>query len=133
MAFQGVPEVPNLWVFLLTKAASASFDWGLLGAFTGCGFGTILAVTDRKRIVEDLPLWRMGLLGGIAGALFLCTYFVLRGGLSFPLDPPAILGAVATASVIGAGITTFMVALAKKASRQIGSMDEGPPLLDRKM
>lgn len=38
MALQGVPDVPNLWSLILSRAVSAAVDWSLLGAFTGTGF-----------------------------------------------------------------------------------------------
>jgi hypothetical protein len=117
MALQGVPDVPNLWSPILSGAVSAAVDWSLLGAFTGIGFGTMLALTDGRRTLDQLPQWRMGLFGGIAGALFLGAYVLVQGEWRLALGP-SFFAAVGVASALGAGLTTSIVALAKRARRQ---------------
>ena len=55
--------------------------------------------------------------GGIAGALFLGAYVLVRGEWRLALDP-SFFAAVGVASALGAGLTTSMVTLAKRARRQ---------------
>jgi len=126
MAIQGAPDVPSLGSFILASAASAAADWALLGGFTGMAFGTLLAVTDRKRTLEQLPTWRMGLLGAIGGAAFLGVYVLLQGPPRPVLDM-ALFAAVGVASALGACLTTSMVALAKRARRREIASREGLP------
>jgi len=112
-------EVPpfgwGYWRYALFDAIPyAAKDWALLGGFTGGSFGTLLLATREKRCPEELPALRVGAFGGLAGATFLPVQSALVGYPTWVGYPEGFMPLVVT-GFLGAGLTTFMVSLAKRA------------------
>jgi hypothetical protein len=90
--------------------------WGFFGATSGLAFGTLLVALGRAQSVDEMPLWRAGALGLVAGAVFPCLGIGLIAALGGAL--PSI---GQTASIIGffAGIGGLsgvgVIAVAKRA------------------
>lgn len=123
--------------FLVGRVATLATPWGLLGAFAGTGFGALLAATDAKRSLDELPLWRMGLFGAFFGTLFMPLFVFVRFGtgpfLNAPLHmlPSYMLPSMGIFGVGGAILSTSMVAMAKKAHRaELAAVEEVAALLN---
>lgn len=114
----------------LAELAVVAIPWSLLGASIGTGFGALVAVTDAKRSLEELPLWRMGLFGALAGAMFLPAYVLLREGMG-PLLDLGMLPFMGVFGAFGAILSSSMVSLAKDAHRdELSAADEVVALLE---
>ena len=108
-----------VWAMVLGNA----MGFGMIGAFTASGFGVILALTDARRSLDELPLWRMGLFGALAAAAFPPLFVIGTAGWSDYLAAAEYL--VPTSlwlGALGGGGTMTLVAIAKRAGR-----DELPP------
>lgn len=104
--------------FLGRMALGNATGFMLIGASTGAGFATLLAAFDPGRSIEDLPLWRMGLLGALVGAAFPPIYVIVTMGLPVYLaSAPTFLPVMGVLGGVGAAFTTSVVAIAKRASR----------------
>jgi len=105
---------------------------GLSGAACGIGFGTLLIALESKKTLEDLPLWRMGLLGAAAGALVPTVYMLATSGLfHFVNAPQIVVSVVGYGAALGGLLSSTMVGLAKRAQQaQLASPDEAVGLLD---
>jgi hypothetical protein len=104
--------------FLLDMAWGNALGFAQVGAFTTAGFGVLVAAIDSRRSLVDLPLWRMGLFGALAGAVFPPLIVVWRIGLAAYLDAAVTLLPVSVAiGLIGGLATASMVAVAKRADR----------------
>ena len=107
----------------------------LVGAFTGLiaggAFAVILSITERRRRLEDLSLWRMALWGGLGGFL-VAAAFSGSGGLIWDF--------VATMAFLGAVSSAGTVAVARRGDPKLieGDEDAGlslegedsPPMLE---
>ena len=102
------------WAYVMREFAEVAIPWSLLGASIGTGFGALVAVTDAKRSLEELPLWRMGLFGALAGAMFLPAYVLLREGMG-PLLDLGMLPFMGVFGAFGAILSSSMVELAQNA------------------
>ncbi len=116
------------WAYVMREFAEVAVPWSLLGASVGTGFGALVAVADGKRSLEELPLWRMGLFGALAGAMFLPAY------VFFGMGPPPDLGMIpfiGVFSAFGAMLSSSMVSLAKDAPRdELSATDDVVGLLE---
>ncbi len=116
------------WAYVMREFAEVAIPWSLLGASVGTGFGALVAVADGKRSLEELPLWRMGLFGALAGAMFLPAY------VFFGMGPPPDLGMIPFIGVFGAFgamLSSSMVSLAKDAPRdELSATDDVVGLLE---
>lgn len=83
----------------------------LLGFMMGCGFGGLLAFTERSRSLGDLALWRVALWGAIGGFLGAGVFGLYIGDL-----PP--LGIWSGLTGLSAAFASGQVALAKRGERQ---------------
>jgi hypothetical protein len=105
---------PQYWLHLFGRLPGVARDWAMMGGFTGSSFGALLLATREKRRIEDLPLLQMGALGALGGSLFLVVYSALQGNLWWLYDNYL---PVAATGLVGAGLTTGMVTLAKLEER----------------
>jgi hypothetical protein len=85
----------------------AATIFGILGLFSGIGFATVLSVAERRRTIEELPLWRVALWGFIGAAAI-----------------PLLMGADGTmwpvAGILGATFAAVSVAAARRgAAREV--------------
>jgi len=105
--------------FLLDMAWGNALGFAQIGAFTTAGFGVLVAAMDSKRSLVDLPLWRMGLFGALAGAVFPPLIVVWRIGLAAYLEAAlSLLPVSIVIGLVGGLATASMVAAAKRADRQ---------------
>ncbi len=88
--------------------------WGGFGAFAASGFGVILGVMGARGSLDDLPLWKAGLMGAVAGASFPFALFALATGGLLNLAFPALLSVVGLCSGLGAMLSFGMVAIARR-------------------
>jgi hypothetical protein len=99
--------------FVTALALTGAF----VGFVAGSSFGTILSLTEGGRGLADLSLKRVALWGGLGGALVACaTNLIGGGGLVWDF--------VVTLTVLGAGLSSGSVAMAKRAHRKELSMGE---------
>ena len=68
----GLLRDPELWQilsenagYLVTSALWYGFRWAIPAALIGTTFGGILSLSDGKRRLSDLRLWKMGLMGAV--------------------------------------------------------------------
>ena len=113
-------EVPlfgsRYWGFALLSALPYSAGgWALLGGLTGGSFGTLLLVTREKRSLEEFSTLKVGAFGGLAGAMFWPVHNTLMGYSAWLIYPESFVP-LAVTGLLGAGLTTGMVTLAKHAS-----------------
>ncbi len=108
----------GFWSYVADRVLGAAIIWGMVGVFTGSGFGTLLAVMDSRRSLDELPLWRMALFGAIAGAAFEPVYVLVRFGvgplLASPLQMLPYMGIFGT---LGAMLTSSLVVMAQRVHR----------------
>jgi predicted Na+-dependent transporter len=97
-----------------------------LGLLTGAGFGTLLAAMESKKSLEQLPIWRMGLYGFLAGAALMPIGVYLKYGLEIFWEiAPEILGGMGLLGALGGGLGAAMVTLAKKSHEaELAAIDE---------
>ena len=106
------------WSFLLARAAASATFLALPAAFATASFGLLLGVTDGRRSLLDLPLWRMALLGALGGSLFVPVYVLARVGLSaFAPFPVAALPTIGIFAGLGGVLAASLTAIAKRAHR----------------
>lgn len=97
-------------------------SWGLSGFLAGAGFGTLLTIMERRRTLEELSLWRVGVWGALGGltvsalVLFAVVYLVIGAESFLPMfGSGAILLELVKAGAFGAGSAVGTTALAKSA------------------
>lgn len=98
-------------------------NFGALGFVAGgmcaVGFGGLLATLDRRTSLADLPLWRMALFGAFVGAALPALFLLSTSGTAhFVTVPGLVASIVATGGVLGAGLATTLVGVAKRAHRR---------------
>jgi hypothetical protein len=86
------------------------------GFIAGSAFGMVLSAFERKKRLEDLSVKRIGLMGGIVGAL---GALALVATFGIPLWLP-----VTVLTVAGAGFSSGTVALAKRSDTKLIEGDE---------
>ena len=92
-----------------------------IGFVAGSGFGAILSLTEGRRGLEDLSLKRVALWGGLGGALVACATNLLGGG-------GLVWDFVVSVALLGAGLSSGSVAIAKRAHRkELNAGDDEPP------
>ena len=120
----GFPTGIEHWGVLLRGALVNAATWSGLGAFTGIGFGALMAVTDGKRSLEELSQWKMGLLGAVAGGLFLPLREIYENVLTVA-ELAQLLPSIGILGAFGAALGSSMVALAKRAHRvEVAAVEE---------
>jgi hypothetical protein len=82
-----------------------------MGFVVGGASGIIISLSERHKGLEDLSLKRVALWGGLAGALAACATNLLGGG-------GIIWGFVVTLTLLGSGLSSGSVAIAKRAHRK---------------
>jgi hypothetical protein len=92
-----------------------------IGFVVGGGFGMILSLSERHKGLEDLSLKRVALWGGLGGALVACATNLLGGG-------GLVWDFVATVTLLGAGLSSGSVAIAKRAYRKELAEGDDEPL-----
>lgn len=100
--------------------------FGALGFLAGIVFSGVLALAEGRRSFEQMSLGRFAAWGAVGGAAF-ASVFGLAAGLTGEL-----IGLVPIFALAGAGSAAGTLALARKATGQIGGRaDEPPALQDR--
>jgi len=108
----------GFWSHVADRVLGAATLWGIVGVFTGTGFGALLVAMDSKRSLDELPLWRMGLFGAVAGAAFMPVYVLVRFGVGPLLDAPLLLlPYMGVFGTLGAMFTSSLVVMAQRAHR----------------
>jgi hypothetical protein len=92
-----------------------------IGVVVGGGFGIVLSLMEHRKGLEDLSLKRVALWGGLGGALVACATNLLGGG-------GLVWGFVVTLTVLGAGLGSGSVAIAKRIHRKELTEGEAEPL-----
>ena len=106
------------WSIVLQRIVGAATYFALPAAFATTSFGVLLGVTDGRRSLTDLPLWRMALLGAVGGGLFVPAYILVRVGLSaFAPFPTTILPLMGLFAGLGGALSVSLTAVAKRAHR----------------
>jgi hypothetical protein len=105
---------------------------GLSGAACGIGFGALLVTVESGRTLENLPLWRMSLLGAAAGALVPTVFMLATSGLfHFVNAPQIVISVVGYGAILGGLLSSTMVSLAKRAQQaELARTDEVAGLLE---
>jgi hypothetical protein len=96
-----------------------------IGVIVGGGFGVVLSLMEHRKGLENLSLKRVALWGGLGGALVACATNLFGGG-------GLVWDFVATLTVLGAGLGSGSVAIAKRAHRKelTEGADEPLPALE---
>ena len=113
------PEVTN-WFFLRDILLVHATEWAVRGAFTAAAFGSVLTLIDSKWSLDELPMWRMGLYGAMAGGFLWAGILLVRAAttpLIFLEAAGNTLGVLGVFGAMGATLSTSLVLLAKKAAR----------------
>lgn len=97
---------------------------GGVGAFVGGAFGTMLALAPRRDL-DELSLTSSAAMGGLAGAVFPVVAAVFTGGWLVPLVPAQIGLLSGVFGVLGAGLATGLVAVAKDADPILEGRPDG--------
>jgi hypothetical protein len=93
-----------------------------IGFLMGGAYGSILALAERNRRLEDLPLWRVGLWGALGS-------FVVIWGVSIVLGSFPGFAMWSAMTGLSGAFAAGQVALAKLGERQLGK-GEDPFLLE---
>jgi len=96
---------------------------GFMGFIAGSAFAVILSISERKRGLADLSLWRMALWGGLGGALVAASVNIIGGSGGLIWD------FLASMALIGAALSTGTVALAKRSGDAKLIEEEEDPML----
>jgi len=89
---------------------------GVFGASAGLAFGSLLAVLSGSRDVDEIPLWRAGLLGIAAGAVFPIVLLGLFGTVGGGLPSvQSMLKGIGFFAGVGGIAGTSLIAVAKRA------------------
>ena len=108
----------GFWSYVADRVLGAASLWGIVGVFTGTGFGTLLVAMDSKRSLDELPLWRMAIFGAVAGAAFMPAYVLVRFGVGPLLQAPLLmLPSMGVFGTLGAMFTSSLVVMAQRAHR----------------
>ena len=83
---------------------------GFMGLIAGSAFGVILSITERRRRLDELSLWRMALWGGLGGLLVAGSLNLLAGSGGL------IWSFVATMAFSGAVSSAGTVAIARRGA-----------------
>lgn len=107
-AFSGILALkgfPSEYILGLIPAGAS------LGFACGSVFAGVLIVTERRRKVEELSLWRVALWGAIGGSLAV--------GAANLLFAVSLLGpTIVTVALLSSGLASGTVAVAKKGNEQ---------------
>ena len=119
---------PEYVRFLFRMALGNAMGFMMIGAFTTTGFAALLAAADSKRSLDELPLWRMGLFGGLVAAAFPAVFMIARFGISAYVDAAlSLVPVMAALGLAGGVLTSSMVAVAKRSSREELPAAQEPP------
>lgn len=112
-AFWGLLEILVLSPDLRPQFLFYMAGWGVVGAMATTGFGLLLTTTSGRRRLEDVSPWRARLLGAVAGAAGPAVLHFLVPSVFLPGAIGLLVAAVG--SVVGAGLASAMIAVAKTA------------------
>ena len=109
---------------LIDVLAKVAARWGTIGAGMGALFATTIILTQRERTVADLSANRFSLLGLAAGgavsfSVSLAILLATGRSLADAVMPGLVVAAVCGA--IGAGVTTSMLRLARRAEEPMAT------------
>ena len=114
------PDVSN-WLFLQNVVLVHALEWAARGAFIGAAFGAILTLMDSRRFLDELPAWRMGLYGALAGGSLWAGILLIRAAttpLIFLEAAGNTLGMMGVFGAMGATLSTSFVSIAKRAEQR---------------
>lgn len=122
----------GFWLYVASNVMGAAALWGLLGSFTATAFGSLLVLSDSRRSLDQLPLWRMAVLGAVAGAAFWPTFVAVRFGVATVINAaPTLLPTMGLLGTFGAAFTTSLVVIAQRAHRaELAVVEEAHALLE---
>lgn len=117
------------WGFPPGNMVVGAVVWGSLGAFAAGGLGVALGAIGGSVTLEELPLWKVGLFGVAAGALFPSAILFLFSGTLLSIAFPLLASVSGLCAGMGGILTVAMVAAAKHGSDpQTGSPREAARL-----
>lgn len=97
---------------------------GVFGGFAAGAFAVFLSVTERKKSLDQISVFRCASLGAVAGALFPLLAALLTNGSLVALQGNVLASASSFFAVLGAGLSASLVGVAKNAERK-GVLEEG--------
>lgn len=117
---------------LVLEMVERALGGSISGVACGMGFGVLLVTLESKRSLEELPLWRMGLLGAVAGAMLPTIYMLVTSGTFYFINVPQIVvSVVGSGAILGAVLASTMVGVAKSAHRaELSAVKEVVSLLE---
>jgi hypothetical protein len=132
MVRSGVHLEADYFRFLAGMALGNAIGFMQIGGFTAAGFGVLLAAVESKRSLQELSLWRVGLLGALVGASFPPIYVIGSQGLTAYVAAAAsfvpVMGAL---GVVGGLLAASLVDVAKRADRaELPSARDAPETLN---
>ncbi len=127
-----------LGVAALFGARLASGVWGpflisqaLMGAINGAVFAGVLAIAGRRKTFETLSLPWIASCGGVGAAMFPFVFrAVLLTALDVPMPAMALLSTLVSNAVLGAGLATLTLSIARRAPALPASESAAQPAID---
>lgn len=101
------------------------------GAANGVVFASMLAIAGRRKTFETLSLPWIAVYGAAGGVLFpFAVRAVLFSTMHLPIPPMALLLGFVTNAVLGAGLATLTLSIARRAPALRGGNDPAVPAID---
>ena len=92
---------------------------GLYGLVSGFGFGSLLALSEGRRTLFDVPL-RRAAIWGVAGAAAVPLLFGAFGLFEAGTTPVQVLSAILVTGVLGGTFAPAAIAVARRAELRAG-------------
>lgn len=113
------------------------FEWtigmGLYGLLSGVGFGSLLALRERRNTIFDVSLGRAAI-WGVVGAAAVPLLFGALGTFEVGTTTVEVLGAILVTGVLGGTFAPAAIAIARRAelrareeNRLLGQSGGSPP------
>lgn len=96
----------------------SALQYGVFGLAVGTAFAGTLVWFEDRDILGRMRMWRIALWGAVMGGSFPLIIEVLEGGATLA-SLSAMTGMTAFAALVGAGLSTGTILLAKEAKGEI--------------
>lgn len=119
------------WGFPPGNLVVGAVVWGSFGAFAAGGLGVGLGLLGERITLDELPLWKAGFIGAVAGALFPFAILAMVGGSVLSVAFPLLASVSGLCAGLGGLLSFSLVAAAKHGSDDsLGSGGSTPLLPD---